>query len=40
LTEKFGFFERSKPVIMASNFWPTWKRSDAVRRGRGRGRHA
>src|SRR3546814_5373273 len=22
LTEKFGFFERSKPMTIASNFWP------------------
>ncbi len=27
LIEKFGFFERSKPITRASNFWPTWKRS-------------
>ena len=27
LIEKFGFLERSKPITIASNFWPTWKRS-------------
>src|SRR4051812_12919102 len=27
LIEKFGFLERSKPDTIASNFWPTWKRS-------------
>ena len=30
LIEKFGFFERSKPTTIASNFCPTWKRSGAL----------